>query len=84
MLLVSLEFIIPSLHNYENTIPKKPNSSPRTCSQSSKGFDPRKDRYITVVAKQSRRSTSSHVRHLWLQRPLVRRYLQLLFMEGYA
>ncbi|GFT37371.1 uncharacterized protein TNCV_4285191 [Trichonephila clavipes] len=39
---------------------------------------PAEDRYIAIVAKRSRRVTS-HVCHLWLQCPLVRIYLQLLY-----
>ncbi|GBN72582.1 hypothetical protein AVEN_36487-1 [Araneus ventricosus] len=43
------------------TIPNQPNSCPKTCSRSSKGTTPAEDRYIAVVAKRNRRSTSTRV-----------------------
>ncbi|GFX89063.1 HTH_Tnp_Tc3_2 domain-containing protein [Trichonephila clavipes] len=41
------------------TNPKKPNSCPRTYHRSSKDYDTSRDKYINVVAKRNRRSTSS-------------------------
>ncbi|GFS51497.1 uncharacterized protein TNCV_549451 [Trichonephila clavipes] len=58
--LVSSAFIIASFHDY-GTIPNLPNSCPKTCSGSSKGYNSSKDRYIDVVARQNRRSTSTRV-----------------------